>query len=137
MKVLLIILNSKIDTRQNIYYPLVTEKISITSIINPIDNYLPHSLPIYEKIITNITENWISNEITRLVRYQLDQESIEEVDHYINDPDRFQILDKRSSNCKFGEHEQKGNPLILNIDEFICKYSDISKSSIDIQRSKN
>src|SRR5687768_11399225 len=53
---------SKIDTRQNIYYPLVTEKISITSIINPIDNYLPHSLPIYEKIITNITKEWISHE---------------------------------------------------------------------------
>ena len=47
---------SKIDTRQNIYYPLVTEKIWITSITNPIDNYLPNSLPIYEKIRTNITE---------------------------------------------------------------------------------
>ncbi|MGZ5471996.1 MAG: hypothetical protein ACXWE0_10025 [Nitrososphaeraceae archaeon] len=29
---------SKIDTRQNIYYPLDTNKISITSITDPIDN---------------------------------------------------------------------------------------------------
>jgi hypothetical protein len=71
-----------------------------------------------------------------LVRYRLDQGTIEEVDHYINDPERFQILDS-ISNCMLDEHEQKGDSLILNIDEFICKYSDISKSSIDIQRSTN
>ena len=76
------------------------------------------------------------HEIMGLVRYRLDQETIEKVDHYINDPERFQILDS-SSNCVLDEHEQKGDPLILNIDEFICKYSDISKSSIDIQRGKN
>jgi hypothetical protein len=128
--------NSKIDTRQKIYYPLVTEKISITSITNPSDNYLPNSLPIYEKIRTNVTKEWIYNEIMGLVRYRLDQGTIEEVDHYINDPERFQILDS-SSNCMLDKHEQKGDPLILNIDEFICKYSDTSKSSIDIQRSTN
>jgi hypothetical protein len=128
--------NSKIDTRQKIYYPLVTEKISITSITNPSDNYLPNSLPIYEKIRTNVTKEWIYNEIMGLVRYRLDQGTIEEVDHYINDPERFQILDS-SSNCMLDKHEQKGGPLILNIDEFICKYSDTSKSSIDIQRSTN
>ena len=128
---------SKIDTRQNIYYPLVTAKISITSITNPIDNYLPHSLPIYEKIITNITKEWISHEIVGLVRYRLDEGTLEEFDHYINDPERFQISDSNNSNCVLDEHEQKRDPLILNIDEFICKYSDISKSSIDIQRSNN
>src|SRR5215212_9732256 len=42
---------SKIDTRQNIYYPLVTEKISTTSISDPIDNLQQQNPQIYEKII--------------------------------------------------------------------------------------
>jgi hypothetical protein len=127
---------SKIDTRQNIYYPLVTEKISITSITNPIDNLSQQNPPIYEKIITNITKEWIFHEIMGLVRYRLDQGTIEDFDHYIIDPERFQILDS-SSNCMLDKHEQKGDPLILKIDDFIYKYTDISKTSIDIQRSNN
>ncbi len=95
---------SKIDTRQNIYYPLVTEKISITSITDPIDNYLPNSLPIYEKIRTNITEDWISHEITGLVRYRLEQWSIENINDYINDPEKMQIL---YNNSIFEQEENK------------------------------
>ena len=64
---------SKVDSRQNIYYPLVTEKISITSITNPIDNYLPNSYQFMKKLQKNITEDWILNEITGLARYRLDQ----------------------------------------------------------------
>ena len=88
--------------------------------------------------MTNVTEDWISNEIRGLARYRLNQRSIEELDQYVNDPEKFQILD---SNLIHNEHEEqeqeKRYPLVLNIDEFICKYYDIVKTSIDIQRSKN
>jgi hypothetical protein len=150
-------IGSKIDSRQNIYYPLVMEKISITSITNPIDNYLPNSLPIYEKIIKNVTKDWISNEIRGLVRYRLEHGgieeldqyvndpekfqilgSIEELDQYVNDPEKFQILDSNLIHNEYEEQEQeKRYPLVLSIDEFIYKYCDIVKTSIDIQRSKN
>jgi hypothetical protein len=129
--------NSKIDTRQNIYYPLVTEKISITSITDPLDNYLPNSLPIYERIITNITENWISNEITGLARYRLDQGTIEDIEDYVNDPEKMQILDSYSI-FEQEEKQQEGSTIrTLSISEFTAKYSGISSTSIDIQRSKN
>jgi Bifunctional DNA primase/polymerase, N-terminal len=40
---------SKINSRQNIYYPLVTELLSIESIMNPIDKNSQYSSTIYEK----------------------------------------------------------------------------------------
>ena len=68
----------------------------------------------------------------------MDQGSIDDdINDYINDPNKFQILD---SNYMFeGEEEERVGPTIrtLSIDEFNAKYTDMSSTSIDIQRKKN
>ncbi|HSF51822.1 MAG TPA: hypothetical protein VLA74_13765 [Nitrososphaeraceae archaeon] len=70
----------------------------------------------------------------------MDQGSIEDINDYINDPNKFQILD---SNCMLEEKEEEREGReertirVLSIDEFNVKYTDISSTSIDNQRSKN
>jgi hypothetical protein len=51
---------SKINSRQNIYYPLVTESLSIESIMSPIDKNSQRSSTIYQRIIKNIQKNGYS-----------------------------------------------------------------------------
>ena len=126
-------LPSKIDSRQNIYFPLDTNKISITSIINPIDNLSQQKSPIYEKITNNMTEGWIFDEIIHLIRYRLDQGTMEEFGKYVKELKNIQFLDNT-----YIEREVVGPwRNSLTISEFIQMYknSDIFKSPIDIQRS--
>lgn len=67
---------SKINTRQNIYYPLDTESLSIESIMTPIGNDSQYSSTMYEKIIKNINETWIFCEIMKLIRCRLEKGDI-------------------------------------------------------------
>ena len=83
---------SKINARQNIYYPLVTDSLSIESIMSPIDKDSQHSLTIYEKVIKNITETWIFCEIMRLIRCRLDLTDFQ-LTEYVNNEEEFQLLD--------------------------------------------
>jgi hypothetical protein len=129
-------LHSKIDARQNIYYPLVTEKIPIISITNPIDNLSQENLPIYEKITTEISKDWIFSEINGLIRYRLDQDTNEEFEDYVKNPEKFQILDNNEIPEENDEEEINNSP-VLSIDEFIDKYLPIVDIPIDIQRKKN
>ena len=124
---------SKLDSRQNIYYPLDTNKIQITQIPDSICNLSQQNPPIFEKITTNIAETWLLSEIRGLVRYRLDQDTIEEFDNYVNDTEKFQILDSNG----ILEKEESNNIRVLTIEEFIAQYTDISKFSICIQRGKN
>jgi hypothetical protein len=43
-------LPSKVHGRQNIYYPIVTDSLSIPSIMTPIDKESQYSSPIFEKL---------------------------------------------------------------------------------------
>jgi hypothetical protein len=129
-------LHSKIDARQNIYYPLVTEKIPIISITNPIDNLSQENLPIYEKITTEISKDWIFSEINGLIRYRLDQDTNEEFEDYVKNPEKFQILDNNKI-LEENDEEEINNSPVLSIDEFIDKYLPIVDIPIDIQRKKN
>ena len=76
---------SKINARQYIYYPLVTDSLSIESIMSPIDKDSQQSSTIYEKIIKNITETWIFCEIMRLIRYRLDLTDFQLTEYVNND----------------------------------------------------
>jgi hypothetical protein len=139
---------SKINSKQNIYYPLLVigSLLSTESIMSPIDKESQQSLTIYEKIIKNVNETWIFCEITKLIHYRLDQGNIALFD-YINDPNKFQILDKiivlkddnkneestkQIEESEVEEEEEKEkqiNP--ITIGEFIKKYVDISFKPID------
>jgi hypothetical protein len=121
---------SKINAKQNIYYPLVTDSLSIESIMSPIDKDPQHSSTIYEKITKNITEGWIFHEIVGLVSYRLDQATIE-VPDYIKDREIFQIFD----NNKYILEEQERSRITLSISDFIEKYSHIVNIPIDNKRS--
>lgn len=95
---------SKVHGRQNIYYPLVTESLSIESIMSPIDKDSQQSSTIYEQITNNITEGWIFHEIIRLIRYRFGWGDIETIEN-IKDSDKFQLVDnikdaKRFEICK-------------------------------------
>ncbi len=125
-------IQSNIDGKQNIYYPIVTESLSIESIMNLIDKESQQSSTIYEKITKNITEVWIFHEITGLIRYRLDQVTIGLFD-YINDPEKFQILS--DNNHILEEEKEEGSRRALSISEFIQKYSDIFNIPIDNKRS--
>jgi hypothetical protein len=83
---------SKIDIRQNIYYPLVTEKISNISIKDRIDNLSQENPLIYEKIIKEITQSWIFCEIMKLIRCRLDFTNLQLID-YVNNNKNFQLFD--------------------------------------------
>jgi hypothetical protein len=112
---------SKINSRQNIYYPLVTESLSIESIISPIDKNSQQSSTIYQKIIKNITEEWIFCKIIKLIRYRLDLTDFE-LTEYLSNEDEFQLLDSQ----EYGEK-------LLTIGEFTQTYNTDDKvlSSID------
>ena len=83
---------SKINSKQYIYYPLVTDLLSTISIMDPIDVDSQQTPIIYEKIIKNITETWIFCEIMKLIRYRLDLTNFQ-LTEYLNDRQEFQLLD--------------------------------------------
>jgi hypothetical protein len=70
---------SKINGRENIYYPIVTDSLSLLSNISSIDKDSQQESPIYEKITTNITEGWIFHEIIHLIRRRLRLGDIEDI----------------------------------------------------------
>jgi hypothetical protein len=115
---------------------LVTEKISITSITNPIDNLSQEKPPLFEKIITKISKEWIFSEIRGVVRYRLDQGTNEEFENYVNDPNKFKILDNKGILEK-NDEENTESKRDITINEFIDKYIDLVNIPIDIQRSPN
>ena len=129
-------LPSKVDTRQNIYYPLVTEKIPIIPIIDPIGNLSQQKSPIYEKITTKISKDWIFSEIRGLIRYRLDQDTIADFENYVNDPNKFKIID---NNGILKENDEEKTELLIDItiQDFIDKYTDIVDIPIGIQWSPN
>lgn len=124
---------SRINARQNIYYPLVTESLSIESIMNPIDKDSQQSSNLYEKITRNITEGWIFHEIIRLIRYRLDHGNIPFVE-YLKYQEELQIW---GNNCIYEEKQHEDEKIEttrrtpLTISEFIEKYVDISSKSVD------
>jgi len=125
---------SKINTRQNIYYPLVTDSLSIESIMSPIDKDSQQSSNINGKITINITEGWIFQEIIGLIRYRLDQGNISFVE-YLKDQEKFQIWDNNwiSEEKQHEEEKSTGRArrTIITIGEFITKYVDIFSKPID------
>ena len=129
-------LPSKVDSRQNIYYPLVTEKIPIIPIIDPIGNLSKQKSPIYEKITTKISKDWVFSEIMELVRYRLDQGTKTDFENYVNDPNKFKIID---NNGILEENDEEKTELLedITIQDFIDKYTDIVNILIGIQRSPN
>jgi hypothetical protein len=129
-------LPSKVDSRQNIYYPLVTEKIPIIPIMDPIGNLSQQKSPIYEKITTKISKDWIFSEIRGLVRYRLDKGTDTDFENYVNDPERFQILDNNGI-LEENDEEKTDSIRDITIQDFVDKYTDIVNISIGIQRSPN
>ena len=124
---------SKINSKQYIYYPLVTDLLSTISIMDQIDVDSQQTSKIYEKIITNITETWIFCEIMKLIRYRLDLTNFQLAD-YLNNDEKFQLLDNRRAEQQ--QEERQGYNGILSIGEFIEKYTiQKSKSSIDNKQS--
>jgi hypothetical protein len=109
---------SKIDIRQNIYYPLVTEKISNISIKDRIDNLSQENPLIYEKIIKEITQSWIFCEIMKLIRCRLDFTNLQLID-YVNNNKNFQLFDSLQ---KGGEQNKIGEGKNLTIGKFTQKY---------------
>ncbi|MGD1836849.1 MAG: hypothetical protein ACPKPY_02170 [Nitrososphaeraceae archaeon] len=110
---------SKIHSRQYIYYPLVTESLSISSIMSPIDKVSQQKSTIYEKIIQNTSKEWIFCAIMRLLRYRLDQTSYPLFD-YIEDKEKFWILDNNQAS---EERNNEGNTNFITIGEFVDKYA--------------
>ena len=131
---------SKINLRQNIYYPLVTESLSIESITSPIDNYSQYILTIHKKITKNIDETWIFCEILRLIRYRLEWGNMS-LFEYIKDPDKFQIVDKRllkkgdHNADSIGEKDREATIIPITIGAFTKKYCYICHKAIDNKRS--
>jgi hypothetical protein len=88
--------------------------------MSPIDKNSQQSLTIYEKIIRNITEEWIFCEIMKLIRCRLDLTDFD-LTEYLNNEDEFQLLDSQ----EYGER-------LLAIGEFTQKYNtEKIQSSID------
>ena len=125
---------SKIHAKQYIYYPLVTDLLSTISIMDPIDMDSQQTPLIYEKIIKNITEQWIFCEIMKLIRYRLDLTNFQLID-YLNDRQEFQLLDNNHHREGEGEEQYQGVKSIT-VGEFIEEYAaEKSKSPIDNNRS--
>jgi hypothetical protein len=127
---------SKINGRENIYYPIVTNLLSLLSNINSIDNASQQATSIFEKITKNITEGWIFHEIIGLICCRFGYRKKETIDiinesdklqiiGYLNNLEKFQILD--NNNCIIEEESRRA----LSISEFIQKYSHIINTSID------
>ena len=132
---------SKINTKQYLYYPLVTESLSIESIMSPIDKDTQQSSTIYEKIIKNITEGWIFHEIIGLSRYRLSEGDIETVNiidgfdkqqlvEYIKNAEKISFLDKKS-NILLENEDEEPTRRRLTTDEFIQQYCDTVNIPID------
>jgi len=127
---------SKINGRENIYYPIVTDSLSLLSNMSSIDKVSQQSSTIYEKIMKYITEGWIFHEIIWLVCCRLgygDKETIDVIDEfdklqlikYIKNLEKFQILG--NNNYILEEESRRA----LSISEFIQKYSHIVNIPID------
>lgn len=85
---------SQIHGKQYIYYPLVTESLSILSIMTQRDEHSQQSKGIYEKITENITADWISSKIMQLIRYRIGQGyNMENLIDYLNNEKQFLIMD--------------------------------------------
>ena len=126
---------SKINTKQYIYYPLVTDLLSTISITDSIDVDSQQTPIIYEKIIKNINETWIFCEIMKLIRYRLDFTNFQLTD-YLNDRQKFQLFDNNHQEEGGEREEQYQEVRSLTVGEFIEKYTvEKSKSSIDNKRS--
>ncbi|MGD1836988.1 MAG: hypothetical protein ACPKPY_02885 [Nitrososphaeraceae archaeon] len=119
-------ITSKIDTRQNIYYPLLTEEMSITSIQEQIDNYSQQRSTLYEQITQNTSKEWIFYEIMRLLRYRLDLSNYR-LYEYIDDMEKFWISDKVLED---GNNRESN---FISIGEFVEKYSVSCSTPIDIK----
>jgi hypothetical protein len=66
----------------------------------------------------------------------LDQGTNEEFENYVNDPERFRILDNNGIYEEIDE-EKTENTRDVTINEFIDKYIDIFQIPIDDQRRQN
>jgi hypothetical protein len=123
---------SKINSRENIYYPIVTDSLSLLSNINSIDKISQQESQIYEKIVKKITKEYVFSRIMWLIRCRLEQQSIGLID-YINDREKFQILDNNT--CILEEKHEDGQneskKTRLSIGDFVKKYCDISSKPID------
>src|SRR5688572_2816741 len=116
---------SKINARKNIYYPLATDALSITSITNSIAKDSQNPLTIYEKFTNIIDETRIFCEIMKLIRCRLDLTDFELTD-YLKNKEEFRLLDSQ-------QYEE--NP--LTIGEFTQKYNTGKiQSLIDNKQSK-
>ena len=125
---------SKINAKQYIYYPLVTDLLSTISIMDPIDVDSQQTPIIYEKVIKNITETWIFCEIMKLIRYRLDLTNFQLTD-YLNDRQEFQLLDNNHHREGEGEEQYQGVRSIT-VGEFTEKYTaEKSKSPVDNKRN--
>jgi hypothetical protein len=127
---------SKINAKQYIYYPLVTDSLSTISIMDPIDVDSQQTPIIYEKIIKNINKTWIFCEIMKLIRYRLDLTNFQLTD-YLNERQKFQLFDNNHQEEE-GEREEQYQEIrrSLTVGEFIEKYTvEKSKSSINNKRS--
>ena len=115
---------------------MVTEKIPIIPIIDPIGNLSKQKSPIYEKITTKISKDWVFSEIRGLIRYRLDQGTNTDFENYVNDPNKFKIID---NNGILEENDEEKTELLrdITIQDFIDKYIDIVNIPIGIQRSPN
>ena len=122
--------DSKINSRQNIYYPLVTDLLSIESITDSIDKNSQQTSKIYEKIIKNITETWLFSKIMGLVSYRLDLTNFAGpllIDH-LNNHEEFQFLDNNNYNDNTDVDR-------LTIRQFTKGYIEKSLPPIDNNRS--
>lgn len=75
---------SEINGKEYIYYPLVTEHLSLLSNLDTIDKNLQEKQSIYEKIIIKLTEGWFFHEIMRLICCRIDQTGIDFFDYIRN-----------------------------------------------------
>jgi hypothetical protein len=122
---------SKINAKQYIYYPLVTDSLSTISITDSIDVDSQQTPLIYENIIQNVTESWLFCEIMKLIRCRLDLNNFQ-LTAYLNNSQEFQLLDNRLEY----QPVQEGEVRSMTVGGFTEKYAaEKSKSSIDNKMS--
>lgn len=133
---------SNIHTKKYIYFPLVDSLFnqsidnkeyssSFPSNFSGFDQTSQLNLPIYEKIVKNVSKTWLFSEIIQLISGRIEFSDIKgPLSDYLNTHNEFQLL-YYSDNISINKR--------LTISEFIRQYTD-SKSSIfqfDQQRSLN
>ncbi|MGD1838333.1 MAG: hypothetical protein ACPKPY_09805 [Nitrososphaeraceae archaeon] len=118
---------SKVRSRQYIYYPLVIESLSISSIMSLIDKSSQQNLTIYEKIIQNTSREWIFYEIMWLVRRRLNHTNYPFFE-YIEDNEKFWIC---NNNQVSEERNDDNDSNFISIGEFVEKYVTDSPIPID------